>query len=66
MCFSCICLFVLYALVFVIFPFLLVSELAKFCGTPWTFLLTFLLSHIVFIFSLLSNVCVCVGRDPAM
>ena len=45
MCFSCICLFVLYVLVFVIFLFLLVRGLAAVCddGTPWTFLLTFLL-----------------------
>ena len=43
-CFSCICLFVLYVLVFVIFLFLLVSGLGWVCdcGTPWTFLLTFL------------------------
>ena len=36
--------FVLYVLVFVIFLFLLVSRVAAVCdcGTPWTFLLTFL------------------------
>ena len=41
-CFSCICLFVLYVLVFVIFRFLLVSGLAVVCdcGIHWTFLLT--------------------------
>ena len=43
MCFSCICLFILYVVVFVIFLTLLVSGLAAVCdrGTPWTFLLTF-------------------------
>ena len=40
MCFSCICLFVLYALDFVIFLFLLVSGL--FVIVACTFLLTFL------------------------
>ena len=50
MCFSCICLFVLYVLVFVMFLFLLVSGLAAICdcGTPWTFLLT--------VFSTVSNI----------
>ena len=38
-CFSCICLFDLYVLVFV---FLLVSAAVCDCGTPWTFLLTYL------------------------
>ena len=44
MCFSCICLFVLYVLVFVNFFLLLVSRLAAVCdcGTSWTFLLTIL------------------------
>ena len=44
MCFWCICLFVLYVLVFVIFLFLLDRGLAAVCDcdTPWTFLLTFL------------------------
>ena len=44
MCFSCICLFVLYVLVFVNFLFLLVSGLAAVCdcGAPTTFLLTIL------------------------
>ena len=39
MCFSCICLFVLYVLIFVIFLFLLVSGVVAVydCGTPWTF-----------------------------
>ena len=43
MCLSCICLFVLYVLVFVLFLFLLVSGLAAVCDcvTPWNFLLTF-------------------------
>ena len=44
MCFSCVCLFNLHALIFVIFLFLLVSGVAAAsdCGTPWIFLLTFL------------------------
>ena len=44
LCASRSCLFVLYVLVFVIFLFLLVSGLAAVsdCGSPWTFLLTFL------------------------
>ena len=44
MCFSCICLFVLYGLVFVIFSFSWCRGLAVVCdyGTPWTFLLTVL------------------------
>ena len=43
MCFLCICLFVLHSLVFVLLLFLLLSGLAAVsdCGTPWTFLLTF-------------------------
>ena len=44
MCVLCICLFVLYVLVFVIFPSSWRRGLAAVCdcGTPWTFLLTFL------------------------
>ena len=44
MCFSCICLFVLYGLVFVIFSSSWCRGLAVVCdyGTPWTFLLTVL------------------------
>ena len=44
MCFSCICLFVLYGLVFVIFSSSCCRGLAVVCdyGTPWTFLLTIL------------------------
>ena len=44
MCFSCICLFVLYGLVFVIFSSSWYRGLAVVCdcGTPWTFLLTVL------------------------
>ena len=44
MCFSCICLFVLYRLVFVIFSSSWCLGLAVVCdcGTPWTFLLTVL------------------------
>ena len=44
MCFSCICLFVLYGLVFVIFSSCWCQGLAVVCdcGTPWTFLLTVL------------------------
>ena len=44
MCFSCICLFVLYGLVFVIFSSSWSRGLAVVCdcGTPWTFLLTVL------------------------
>ena len=43
-CFSCICLFVLYGLVFVIFSSSWCLGLAVVCdcGTPWTFLLTVL------------------------
>ena len=43
MCFSCICLFVLYVLVFVLFSFSWCRGLAAVCdcGTLWTFLLTF-------------------------
>ena len=43
MCFSCICLFVLYVLVFVIWCRGLAAVCD--CGTLWTFLLTFFLSH---------------------
>ena len=44
MCFSCICLFVLYGLGFVIFFSSWCRGLAVVCdcGTPWTFLLTVL------------------------
>ena len=44
MCFSCICLFVLNGLVFVIFSSSWCRGLAVVCdyGTPWTFLLTIL------------------------
>ena len=44
MCFSCICLFVLHGLVFVLFLFLLVSGLTAVCDcdTPGTFVLIFL------------------------
>ena len=44
MCVSCICLFVLYVLVFVIFSSSWCRGLAVVCdcGTPWTFLLTVL------------------------
>ena len=44
MCFSGICLFVLYGLVFVIFSSSWCRRLAVVCdfGTPWTFLLTVL------------------------
>ena len=43
MCFSCICLFVLFVLDFVLFLFLLVSGVGfRFdCDIPWTFLLIF-------------------------
>ena len=39
MCFSCMCLFILHALICVPFLLLLVSGLAVACdcGTPWTF-----------------------------
>ena len=49
MCFSCICLFVLYVLVFCHFSLPLgVGGLAAVCdyGTPWTFLLTFFFTNI--------------------
>ena len=44
MCFSCICLFVLYGLIFVIFSSSWCRGLAVVCdfGTPWTFLITVL------------------------
>ena len=44
MCFSCICLFALYVLVFAIFSSSWCRGLAAVCDcdTPWTFLLTFL------------------------
>ena len=44
MCFSCLCLFVFYGLVFVIFSSSWCQGLAVVCdcGTPWTFLLTVL------------------------
>ena len=47
MYFSCIYLIVLYVLVLVIFLILLVSGLSSvcYCGTPWTFLLTVLMSR---------------------
>ena len=46
MCFSCFCLFVLYMLVFLsFFSSSWCRGLAEVCdcGTPWTFLLTFLI-----------------------
>ena len=47
MCFSCICFFILHALIAVLFLFLVVSGIgcgncSCDCGPPWTFILTFL------------------------
>ena len=45
MCFSCICLFIVQALIFVLLLFFVVSGVAAACysGTPWIFLLLFML-----------------------
>ena len=57
MCFSCIYLFILTALILVLFLYLLLSRVG--CGTPWTLLLTFLALSIpvldVFLWRLLNT-----------